>query len=377
MLLATKSTLAGRSARTVMLLAAGLILAGCSDTTRERAKSATAEAGSDVLRRPRIAVELPDEHNTPDGMTLDRQNNIILSCPNFNNPKYPAWMMKITPDDKLEEFFKLPLHPETRRACPLGVDLASDGNLYIADSQALGGFEDYQSRLLRLTMKEGRPVDCAAVVNGFVFSNGVACFGDSVYVTETKFEPKPEKGPMPSGVYRFKLSELDSQHPIELQRRGKDPHLVCRLTTRNELWKVGANGIAFARDGTMYVSNFGDAQVIAVTLDNSGNVISQKVVAQGPPLKSVDGLKVDATTGLIYLADFLGNAVHRVDPRTGKVTVITQNANTTGEGGLLDKPSEVCLRDGKLYVSNIDLNNMDGNTFDKPYTISVIELKGK
>ena len=93
-------------------------------------------------------------------------------------------------------------------------------------------------------------------------------------------------------------------------------------------------------------------------------------------MKSTDGLKVDQETGLIYIADFLGNAVHCVCPETGKVTVIAQNDNTDGSGGSLDKCSEVCLRGNRLYVANIDLN-LNGNTFDKPYTVSVIDLGEK
>ena len=43
-------------------------------------------------------------------------------------------------------------------------------------------------------------------------------------------------------------------------------------------------------------------------------------------------------------------------------------------GGLLDRPSEVCLRGNKVYVSNIDLP-MKGNEYDRPHTISLIKLK--
>ena len=50
----------------------------------------------------------------------------------------------------------------------------------------------------------------------------------------------------------------------------------------------------------------------------------------------------------IYIADFLGNAVHKVCPETGKVTTIWANENNSdGARGLLDKPSEVCIR-GKM-----------------------------
>ncbi len=341
----------------------------------EKKRSAKAE-----LKTPKIAVTLPVEHNTPDGMTLDDQGNIILSCPNFNTNaeenKYPAWIMKITPDDKLEKYFKLPPHPDTGKACPLGIDFGSDGNLYIADSQAIGGAPDFKSRLLRVVVEDGKPVRCETLVVGFAFSNAVAANGDYIYVTETTFDPDAGEGPMASGVYRFAISELSGSKPIVLKRGGKDKHLVCTISTKNQEWKVGANGMGFAADGTMYVCNFGDAQLIAVKLNKKGKAVSQKVIAEGGPMKSVDGMKVCPKTGMVVIADFLANAVHAVCPKTGKVTVLAQNGLTDGKDGALDKCSEVCIRGNRIYVSNIDLG-MDGNTFDKPYTISVIDMGKK
>ncbi len=348
----------------VLLSIGSVLLCGCGPAANDPA------AG---LKTPTIAVNLPIEHNTPDGMAVDSQNNIILSCPNFNDLSHPVWMMKITPDDKLEPYFELPVNPETDLICPLGIAFGSDGNLYIADCQAFGGAEGYASRLLKLTLEDGKPVRCEAVVNGFAMSNGVAAYGDQIYVTETKLDPDPGEGPIESGVYRFALAELDPANPITLEQNGADPHLIVKLTTDNPDWQIGANGVGFGADGTMYVCNFGNAQLVAVTFDADGKP-TQKIVAEGGPIKSTDGLKVDPESGLIYIADFLGNAVHAVDPATGKVTVIAQNGPTDGADGLLDKCSEVCLRDNKIYVSNIDIDELDGNKFDKPYTISVIEL---
>ncbi|MHC4570402.1 MAG: hypothetical protein ACYTE3_32215, partial [Planctomycetota bacterium] len=97
--------------------------------------------------------------------------------------------------------------------------------------------------------------------------------------------------------------------------------------------------------------------------------------AKGGGMESTDGLKICPKTGEIYIADFLGNAVHKVCPETGKVTTIWQNENNSGGvGGLLDKPSEVCLRGKKIYVANIDLP-FDDNEHDAPHTISVLKLK--
>ncbi len=350
----------GRSSRMLAAVLAGaavLVLGGCAGVT-------------DHLRQPTIAVELPERYNTPDGMVLDRDGTIILSCPNFNNPQYRAKMLRIDKDNQVTEVCTIPVDPSTGRAGPLGVDVGPDGNLYVADNPAFGTDEPV-SRLLRIVMKDGVAERCETVVTGFVQSNAVSCFGDYVYVTETKLDP--EASPLVSGVYRFHLSELKAETPVRLKPRGEDGHLLTRITTHNRTWVVGANGLAFDAQGNMYFCNFGDAQILKVTFDENDNVYSQKVFAAGAPLKSTDGLKVDPETGDLYVADFVANAVHRIDAKTGGVTTIARNGNTDGSGGRLDRPSEVCVRGRKVYVSNIDLPG-NGNAYDRPHTISVIDL---
>jgi len=322
------------------------------------------------LKTPKLAVELPEKYNTPDGMTLDAHNNIIVCCPNFGNDKHPPKIVKITPDDKLVELFTVPLHPQTKKPGPLGIDIGSDGNLYVADNQGFGS-KEYKSRLLRIVMKNGRAVKCEPVVVGFVMSNAVACHGDSVYVTETMLDPKVY--PLLSGVYRFEISELQGERPIRLERHGKDKHLIARAYTRNKDQQVGANGLGFDKDGNMFFCNFGDAELIKCTLDKNGEVVKQQTFAKGSGMLSCDGLKIHPETGDIYIADFLGNAVHKVDHETGKVWTIAKNGNTDGTGGKLDRCSEVCIRGNSLYVANIDLT-MGENVHDIPHTISVIDL---
>ncbi len=318
---------------------------------------------------PSIAVELPEQYNTPDGMAVGPDGDILLSCPNFGNPAHPAKILTIGKDDTLSEVITLPLHPETGSVGPLGVDAGADGNIYVADNQAFSD-ETHKSRLLRVVMKDGKAVKCEAVVTGFIMSNAVACYGDSVYVTETKIDPAVY--PLQSGVYRFKYSELKGA-PIKLLPGGKDPHLITAIETKNKDWQVGANGLGFAADGAMFFANFGDCQLIKTVLDKDGKVVSQKVFAQGGGMQSCDGLKIHPKTGDIYIADFVGNAVHKVDAKTAKVTTLAQNGNTDGAGGALDKPSEVCIRGDKLYIANIDLTLGD-NTYDAPHTISMLTL---
>lgn len=337
-----------------------------------------APPAASALKTPTIAVDLGDKYNTPDGMILDTDNNILLNIPNFNNDQFPAVIVKIDQTDQLTELYTLPKHPETGRCAPLGIDMGPEGHLYIADNQGMLGRTDNQSRLIRVVMKEGTPTSDEILVTGIMQANAISCMAESVYVTDTNMATVD--GKTISGVWRFKYDEFKGTPvavaPYDPAKDSQDPHLVTTLVTEDENWwgTVGANGMAFGDEGTMYVCNFGEASVLKIKLDADGKVLSQETLAQGNGMKSVDGMKIHPKTGDLYIADFIGNAVHKVNTKTGQVTTIAQNENNSGGiGGKLDKPSEVCLRGNKIYVSNIDLT-LDGNEYNAPHTVSVIKM---
>ena len=327
------------------------------------------------IGNPKIAINLPAERNNPDGMALGKDGNRYLSTFNFGDKTVPGAIMCIDKNDKLTEFVKLPNLASTGRSCPLGIDFGSDGNLYVADAQAIVGAEGSVSRLLKVTVKNGKAVKVETVVDGFNFSNAVACNGDAVYVTETSLGIKDETGVHHSGVYRFELSELNGAKPITLAAEGKDKHLITRLETRNPVWPVGANGMDFDPEGNMYVCNFGEASIEKFKMNAAGTKpVSNSVLVKGKGMLCTDGMDY-AADGMIYVADFLGNAVHQICPTTGKVNTLAKNPVNDGTGGRLDKPSEASVRGKRVYVSNIDIP-YDNNVVDAPYTISVIELTG-
>lgn len=329
-------------------------------------------AGCAGSRAPKVAVHLPEKYNTPDGMILSPDGDIYLNCPNFNDANYPAKVIKIDRDHQVTELCTLtPPNPKSGAFGALGIDIGPDGHLYIADNQSLSGLSGPESRLVRVIMSDGKAVRTEVLVTDFLQANAVTCYGDSVYVTETSLDP--DAYPMPSGVYRFRYSEFKGR-PIKLKHQAQDEHLVVKLYTYNREWAVGANGMAFDAEGRLLVCNFGETSIERFTLDEEGQVKLREVVARGNGMESTDGMKICPQTGDIYVADFVGDAVHRVCPRTGKVTVLWKNGvNLGGADGLLDKPSEVCLRGNKLYIANIDLP-FGGNEYDEHHTVSVIEL---
>lgn len=335
---------------------------------------------AEPLTKPSNGIVLPEGMKHPDGMTVcPKTGDIILAIPTIGD-KGNAWLLKIDKDDNVTKYFELKAHPETGRVSPLGISFGPDGHLYIADSQCLGGNPNHKSRILRVVHQNGNPIREEIVVTGIVQSNGIEIHNGKIYLAETQIDPAIVEMPMSSGVFCFDIKELSGRKPLEVLPYKRDPHFIFSFTTtdaeRDGAQKVGANGIGLAKDGTLYVANFGDKKIIEVKLDARGKkAVSHKDLNDGNgPNESVDGLKV-CPKGYIFFADYVGNSVCVMNPKNGKTLLLAKNAlNPNPEhkkAGALDRCSEVCLRGDKLYVSNIDLE-----TPDSPHTISVIDLKG-
>ncbi|MDR3182838.1 MAG: SMP-30/gluconolactonase/LRE family protein [Planctomycetaceae bacterium] len=349
---------------------------------------------AEPLTKPVKAIVLPEGQLHPDGMTVNPSTgDIVLAVPKVGD-KGNAWLLKIGKDDSVSNYFELPAHPETGRVTPLGVAFGPDGHLYIADSQCLGGNPNHKSRVLRVVHENGKPLRSEVLVTGMTQANGLEIFGNKIYVAETQIDPSIVETPFTSGVFCFDIAEFSYAAPRRLLRNNaaanaktlhvlpyaKDPHFIFSFQTsdadRKGEWKVGANGVGLSKDGTLYVANFGDKKIIEVKLARDGKTVkSQRDVNDGKgPNESVDGLKV-CPKGYIFFADYVGNAVCVMNPANGKTAVVAKNPPNPDEAakktGAFDRCSEVCLRDGKLYVSNIDLVDLS-----KPHTVSVIDLKG-
>ena len=335
---------------------------------------------AEPLTKPFKAIVLPEGMSHPDGMTVcPKTGDIILAVPVVGD-KGNAWLLKIDKDNSVSKYFELKAHSETGRVTPLGIAFGPDGHLYIADSQCLGGNPNHKSRVLRVVHENGKPVREETLVTGIVQSNGLEIHNGKIYLAETQVDPSIVEMPMTSGVFCFEISKLSGSKPLHVLPYQSDPHFIFNFQTtdadRNGEWKVGANGIGLAKDGTLYVANFGDKKVIEVKLDASGKkAVSHRDCNDGKgPHECVDGLKI-CPKGYIFFADYVGNSVCVMNPKNGKTLLIAKNETppTKAEktAGALDRCSEVCLRGDKLYVANIDLE-----TTDAPHTVSVIDLKG-
>jgi len=324
--------------------------------------------GNDT-RAGRRSIALPESCNTPDAMAVLADGTIILSVPNFTDPTSPGVLMRISPQDEVALWCKLPPHPDTGHAYPMGVRQAPSGDLYVADCQCMDKTPD-NSRLLCVRVVDGKPGPVEVVARGLNEANGVAIRDGFVYVTDSATGAVAD-GAVVSAVYRFRLDERD----VPIRPGGRDPHLVATQKTFSKAIPVGADGIDFDDEGNLYVANCGDAVIEKIDLDATGKVVSQKVITPVGAMQSADGMFYDRRTKRLYVADILANAIRAVG-LNGSVETVAQDADNDGSAGQLDGPSEAVVRGDELIVANFDrvFPGCVNTKPDKPYTLSVLKL---
>jgi len=346
--------------------------AGQQAATEPVGQQAATDATDTTAKQSGLLLELPLEWcNTPDAMTLLPDGNVILAVPNFNDTSQPPLLMKITPDNKAERFFDLPPNPGTGEpfGC-LGLCVAPSGDLLVADYQMTG---ERASRVVRIVLRDGKPVEAKTAISGFAVSNAVIVHDGHVYVSDTQIDAG--KKPATSGVFRFKLEEL-GEEPIVLKAPlVEDPHFIATIDVFNEELPLGADGLAFDDEGNLYVGNCSDGTVLRIQFDADGKVAANEIFAKTEFMKSADGLFWDPARKRIYVADSKANAVQMVFP-DGSVETLAQNGDTDGLDGGMDQPCETLMRGDELIVSNMDwpVPGCVNTAYDKPCTLSVIRL---
>ena len=323
-------------------------------------------------KQAELLVRMPDYCNTPDGMCLYPDGNIIVSVPNVNDQTQPAVIMKVTPDNKAELFYRPPLHPETGKAYPFGICVGPTGDIYYADLQWFANPEkaNYKSRVMRIPMKNGKPGKAVVFCSGLVVANAVAVRDGYLYTSDTIMVP--DSKPLVSGVFRFKLDEegVEVKQPLV-----DDPHVIATITSHNPDVGFGADGLTFDSKGNLYIGNFADGTLHQVKFDAQGKPQPATIFAKAPFMKSCDGIYCDLKTDLIYVADSIANAIQVVTPK-GQVSTLAQDPENDGKDGLLDQPCEVLIRGRDMIISNFDFPVPGGvNTkFEVPNTLSRFSL---
>ncbi len=335
----------------------------------------------------RLLVNLPDKYETPDGMCLLPNGEVLVAVPNVNSwlsqedktkQDPPPVIIKIRKDNQIEKYYDPPRHPVTGKAFTFGMCVGPKGkNLYITDLQWFANPADpgYNSRVLRVPLDKnyepaGEPV---VLVEGLIIANAVIIRDGYLYVSDTIMTPRTDPSkPLVSGVFRVKLDEEGTKLTAPLI---DDPHLIGTIESHNPDVGFGADGLTFDSKGNLYCGNFADGILHKMEFDAKGNPTEFKDFAKDPKMKCCDGIFCDLKTDKIYVADSLANAVQVVSP-DGSVETLVSDTNNDGAGGRLDQPCEVLIRGTELIISNMDFPVPGGvnTTWDKPYTLSVVNL---
>lgn len=321
---------------------------------------------------PKLLYTLSDKYNTPDGLALAPDGSVYLSVPNLADNSYPGVIVKFAPDS-VQFFTSLPAHPDTKHACPMDLAFGPDGNLYYADNQYEND-KNYKSRLMRITMKNGKAAGIEPVVTGFGLSNAVVWKGNTIYVTDSQWDmPDNDKG---SAVFHFTLDDLNKR-PIVLKPKTMDPHVLATFTTEVNETGVdnGADGLDYDSKGNFYTGSFGDGTLYKLTLSPDGKLASKDVVKVSEKIPCIDGLIIDRKTDMVYLCNSRMNAIMTVTP-DGKVSTLIQNGDTDGKNGRLDQPAEVLLKGNRLIITDYDNPNKKfvNTKADSIHTMSYIDL---
>ncbi|UUW10845.1 hypothetical protein NLG42_08515 [Flavobacterium plurextorum] len=349
-----------------------LILFNASNLFSQESNQEITYSKTSKVIKPTLFADLGETCQTPDGMALDKKGNLFLSITNpITFEKYGSKILTFDKNDKPVVWFdKLPLHPITKKVHPMGMEFGPDGNLYIMDNQFFAEKENF-SRLIRVIVKDGKPLNAEVLVEGFNFGEAVRWSKNRIYITDALFENRRE-----SGIYSFSLEQLNAKNII-LDASNKKNYLIATFTLKPEVTKrtIGIDGIAFDKKGNLYAGNFGDGVINKIEFEKDGKVKSNKVVFDSDQLKCCDGFFYDEKRNSIFIANYENNSVHQLNLNTNTISLIWENDDADGSDGKLDNPCETIIYKGKLLVVNYDTfpgeKNKEADAF---HTISSFDL---
>jgi sugar lactone lactonase YvrE len=331
------------------------------------------------LQTPKLLTILPDYCPTPDGMAVDSEGRLCVACPNYADQSKPAVVIRINKSGEIEKWFDVPTLKETGVACPMGIAFGNNGELYICDNQSWTGKPEgqFKGRLLECKIQgkdKNAKITTRIIAEGIEHPNGVRLHNGKLYITNSLMTKiKHPSGLLVSGVYQFdpKIKET-----INITNTEKDPNLFLTVLTYNKDCQYGLDGIAFDKNGNLYLGNFGDGTILRTKIDNNGKIIDTKIWAKNPEnLRTTDGICFD-DNGILYVADFSENAIAAITP-DANVYRIAKSPDNNGSNGELDQPGEPIVWNGKLIITCFDIvtgPDKVNTKHDKPFTITTLDL---
>ncbi len=165
----------------------------------------------------------------------------------------------------------------------------------------------------------------------------------------------------------FVLAALVCLLPFCCRAAGeKEKLFVATPLTAEKAFTPGIEGPACDAKGNIYVVNFARQQTIGkITPDGKGEVWLTL------PGKSTGNGIVFDSKGMMYVADYVGHNVLRIDPRTKKVAVFAHDDR-------MHQPNDLAIApDGTLYASDPDWNKSTGQVWKIDTTGKVSLAAGK
>ncbi|WP_284645252.1 stalk domain-containing protein [Paenibacillus silviterrae] len=141
------------------------------------------------------------------------------------------------------------------------------------------------------------------------------------------------------------------------------------LTAARSVQMITVNGVAFGKDGKLYVANTSSGEVSRFAINEDGSLGASELVAQSELLYGADGLTI-GPDGDVYVAANERNAIVRVS-LDGQVREVTQNGNK----GPLEFPASLHFVGTTLYISNFDLPRGDNLPNDPGIGSSVAKIE--
>ena len=344
--------------------------------------------------RPALFKQFGDVLNTPDGLALDAAGNIYLSAVNGVDGTYPGHIWRLDKaSGRWSVFTPCKPHPKTHAAFPMGLAFDPDGNLYYADAQYFAD-PDYQSRILRVVIRDGEPQRIETVIEHVKLPNALRWHDGALYFTESFFNVP---GTYQSGIYRIPAADLKADKPaapLDKAQAAQDPYCVGIVETvlrdrgtahgkpevkptdkALHIYTAGCDGMDFDRDGNIYTGSFGDGRFW--TLKTQGNGRYGKPELLSAEVTCCDGICYDAAHHRILLTAAEQNGIYAWDIAAKKMNVVWANGDTDGADGLIDQPCEVLMTDAnRALIVNIDAPSpfMVNTKPDAVHTLSVISF---
>jgi hypothetical protein len=323
------------------------------------------------LDAPELFIKLDSTCATPDAMAFDEAGNIYLSVTNATTyGRFGAKIIKLSAAGQiLNTWAALPAHPVTGKVHPMGMAIASDGFLYLADNQSFAGGK-HSSRVLRAKVQDGSLQKFEVVVDGLNVANGLRFDGGYVYVTDAWTDNNRM-----SGLFRFDIKHLGKQ-AIHVDAKNRSKYLVheWELDPGTEPG-VGVDGLDFDTQGNLYVGNFSGGTITKITFKQGSSKPLVTAIAKDKALIGCDGIFFDKSSNALLIANFLENSILQYALTTNRLTQLWKNGDAACTADL-DCPCDLAIVNERLVVVNFDTYTTNANkTVDSCNTISVLKIR--